>query len=550
MITSRPKRIAKKIVARALDLAGVEHSIWLDDKPIEYEIAKRTRPKDGLGSRIDLRRPAEVLFIADSAGRYAQVLHGILSWALWLRGVPNRHVICDGGLQCCDAKKITYPDVSCHDCSARTVGILDAFGLPCMKLSERIGPAEIANAYARVNQLSWDECNAFEYRGLALGEFALVSLLSYHLLGKMQRTPEQLEVFRRFLATAIVMVEFYTPIFAECPPRRLFLLNGLYLGWRVAFELARRHNVPVTVWEVGIQSNTIVMAEDRFAGYCEQPQLQQEYRDRELTSTERYEIETYLARRRGGDQGLIQYVVPDDQQNFWNELALPKGTQPFTLFTNVEWDSAVVARHTGFAGQIDWILATIEQFSRRPQDVLVVRVHPGEIRINKMESRDRITERVKEAFPQLPANVRVIGPEQKLNSYDLVAQSRAILVYTSTIGLEAACMGKPVIVAGKVHYASKGFTCDPCTPEDYRAALESLPIVDGYDSTWREKAVRYGHLFFIQMMLPHDNLFRSDHLFCVTGVTFRSLGDLAPGANKQIDTLCDIILKGRPPLVG
>jgi lipid A disaccharide synthetase len=68
---------------------------------------------------------------------------------------------------------------------------------------------------------------------------------------------------------------------------------------------------------------------------------------------------------------------------------------------------------------------------------------------------------ISRVLPELPEYIRVISPEEKTNTYDLIAAADLGLVYTTTVGLEIAMSGVPVIVAGETHYRNKGFTLDP-----------------------------------------------------------------------------------------
>ena len=45
--------------------------------------------------------------------------------------------------------------------------------------------------------------------------------------------------------------------------------------------------------------------------------------------------------------------------------------------------------------------------------------------------------------------------------HDLVETAGLGLVYTTTVGLEMAMSGVPVIVIGQTHYRGKGFSLDP-----------------------------------------------------------------------------------------
>jgi hypothetical protein len=81
---------------------------------------------------------------------------------------------------------------------------------------------------------------------------------------------------------------------------------------------------------------------------------------------------------------------------------------------------------------------------------------------------------INHVLPQLPPHIRVIGPKEKVNTYDLIAAADVGLVYTTTVGLEMAMSGVPVIVAGNTHYREKGFTQDADSWVRYHKLLKEV----------------------------------------------------------------------------
>ncbi len=124
------------------------------------------------------------------------------------------------------------------------------------------------------------------------------------------------------------------------------------------------------------------------------------------------------------------------------------------LATNVLGDSLTLGRQRISPTMADMIVGTIRYFVRHPEMQLVIRIHPGELKTHGTSMVDVINEN----FAELPENVRVIRPEDETNTYDLVEIADFGLVYTTTVGMEMAMSGLPVIVTGKTHYAEKGFT--------------------------------------------------------------------------------------------
>jgi len=107
---------------------------------------------------------------------------------------------------------------------------------------------------------------------------------------------------------------------------------------------------------------------------------------------------------------------------------------------------------------------------------------------------------VKEVFPHLPEHIRLIGPKEQVNTYDLIEVADLGLVYTTTVGLEMAMSGVPVIVAGQTHYRGRGFTFDPDSWVTYLKTLGSmLHNPEAYRLTREqvESAWHYAYSFFL-----------------------------------------------------
>jgi hypothetical protein len=92
-----------------------------------------------------------------------------------------------------------------------------------------------------------------------------------------------------------------------------------------------------------------------------------------------------------------------------------------------------------------------------------------------------------------------------VNTYDLIEIADLGLVYTTTVGLEMAMSGVPVIVIGQTHYRSKGFTLDPGSWEDFTQKLDSVLSDPTSHRLTREYVVRawnYAYKFFFEYPCP------------------------------------------------
>ena len=72
------------------------------------------------------------------------------------------------------------------------------------------------------------------------------------------------------------------------------------------------------------------------------------------------------------------------------------------------------------------------------------------------------------------ANVQFIGPKADLSSYELIQRSKFVLVYNSTIGLEASILGLPVLCGGKARFTQYPTAFFPQTPAAYIQELSGM----------------------------------------------------------------------------
>ncbi|MCO6431386.1 MAG: hypothetical protein J5J00_11040 [Deltaproteobacteria bacterium] len=125
--------------------------------------------------------------------------------------------------------------------------------------------------------------------------------------------------------------------------------------------------------------------------------------------------------------------------------------------------------------QISWLRALTEWVEKRSDYFLIVRVHPREGK-NKREGlvSDHYL-RLRELFDHPFSNVHFVWPEDAVSSYDLVEIADLVLSSYSTLALEAARLGVPVLACHKgVTVAGESFVEWAATPAEYFSKLEAM----------------------------------------------------------------------------
>jgi hypothetical protein len=226
-------------------------------------------------------------------------------------------------------------------------------------------------------------------------------------------------------------------------------------------------------------------------------------------------------------------------------LGIPPGVPIVASFPNLVRDSAVLERDVGFRSLLDCLVQTAEFMRRRPDVHLVIRAHPAERCLPEhlaKYNRFFVCPEVRRRCSPLPPNVHLLEGDTAVSSYSLMEAADVLLVYTSTIGLEAALQGRLACIVGDVHYREKGFTRDIARPEglwDFLASGPPYPRTISPEQV--ELARRYAYLWRFRHLVHMPGYDPETISFDIP--TFRAL---APGGNGLIDRLCRCVVTGAP----
>ncbi len=302
---------------------------------------------------------------------------------------------------------------------------------------------------------------------------------------------------------------------------QVIIPNGSIFEFGAVFRTARHLGVPAVSFEFGEQKERIWLAQNSEVMLQDTGRLWQERGDLPLTGEEEEAVHELYAARKGGMlwKNFDRQWQPGGQKGgdaVREQLGLDPARPVALLCTNVVGDSLALGRQLFTDGMADWLALTARFFAENPQVQLVVRVHPGELR----SVGDPSVDIIQRTLPDIPENIHVIPPDAPVNTYDLIQIADLGLVYTTTVGMEMAMIGVPVMVGARTHYRGRGFTIDPGDREEYLSYLQDF--VNGtnafsMDADRSRLAWRYAYRFFFEFALPfpwHIVHFMSDIQAC------------------------------------
>lgn len=431
----------------------------------------------------------------------------LTSWSIQLAGTPIINVFCERGMTRCihgTNREDPSQEPPCKECIAQSRANFSH------SKSIAIQYREDAEFEARIAHATLNEMEKLVHDGIPLGHICRSSLRwvmrRYHL--KDDQPTKTL--FRHFLRSAWNIAQALRRILDNHQPQALVVFNGIVYPEAVARFLAEERNIPVISHEVNIQPySAFFTTEEATFRSTKLPA------DFELTKEEIQRFNQYFVKRTRGQFKMAGV-------KFWKEI---KGLEPeflertrnfkqtVSVFTNVIFDTSQEHANIIFPHMFAWLDHLRQVVTDNPDTLFVLRAHPDEARPGKA-SQESVAEWVAESdFDRLP-NVEFIGPDQSVNSYELIQRSKFVLIYTSTIGMEATLLGTPVISAGRAYYNEYApAVFSTATKEEYEQMLQEFLIAPQKVSPPAEQVINARNFLYYQLYrtsLPFTDFIEED----------------------------------------
>jgi hypothetical protein len=429
----------------------------------------------------------------------------IVRWAVQLSGVPVITFACQRGLSHCVLGTDRDAPANLPPCAG------------CVRQSQALHASSPARWFefqahsslqqALVNK-SVPELMAFEYKGMPLGELALPSmrwvLRRHHLIDDAPTS----YLYSQYILSAYRVIREFGSLLDEHAPQAVVVFNGMFYPEASARWAARQRGVRVISHEVGLRPNTVFFTEGDATAYpIDIPETF------ELSSGQNRRLDEYLENRMQGNFSMAGI-------RFWPEMRgldeaflaqINQYRQVVPVFTNVIFDTSQPHSNVVFPHMFAWLDQVAEIARAHPDTLFVIRAHPDEARPGK-QSRESVAGWVhRSQVTDLP-NVRFVKPQEYLSSYELIQRSKFVMVYNSTIGLEASLMGAPVLCGGRARFTQIPTVFFQPDPESYRRQAEEFLAAEQITvpEEFCRNARRFLYYQLYRTSLPFDEFIEED----------------------------------------
>ncbi len=469
----------------------------------------------------------------------------VTSWALRLLGIPVMHFVCDAGMSRCVLG--TRQDDPSHSppCAACKAQSRVNYSNAQVRRFRYHPDASLDNA---IKSLSLAELECFTFHDLPLGKLVLPSLrwiLRRHHLVDDEPTRY---LFRQYILSAWNITQKFQVFLEQVSPRCLVVFNGQFYPEATVRHICTEKGIRVISHEVGLMPFCGFFTDGEATAYpIDIPA------DFYLDDRQNARLDAYLSNRFQGHFSMAGIQFWPEIRNLSPEFTQKAATfkQVIPVFTNVVFDTSQGHANTLYGNMFEWLDDVLQVIQTNPETLFVIRAHPDELRAGK-ESRESVAEwAAANSITDLP-NVSFINATEFISSYELIQLSKFVLVYNSTIGLEASILGKPVLCAGKARFTQINSVFFPASRAKFLETLDQFLEADEVIAP-EEHRLNGRKFLYYQLYctsLPFDAFLEDDHAWRgYVRVKQFPLSALAPESSETIRVILDGILKGQPFLL-
>lgn len=386
-------------------------------------------------------------------------------------GVPVVHFGCRAGMTRCvlgTVRRSPQEPPPCQKCIAQSERL---FGhAPIVWFKYRPNPGlEAALAGLDLTALSQFEY-AFDGGTIPLGRLVLHSLRWALRQHDLQDDDTTRFFLGEYIKSAYQLATDYAALLDRLEPGSLVIFNGIMYPEATARWVGQRRNYRVITFEVAYEPFSAFFSSELATRYpIDIPA------DFQLSAGQNQQLDAYLENRFQGNFSMAGI-------QFWPEM---RGVNPALLermksfrqvvpvFTNVIYDTSQIDTNVAFAHMFDWLDHLLPVMRSHPDTLFVIRAHPDEKRPGK-ESRQSVQNWVADHQVEALPNVVFIRSREFVSSYELIQRSKFVLVYNSSIGLEATLLGTPVVCAAQARYTQYPIVYFPQTVIAFQKQVEAL----------------------------------------------------------------------------
>jgi hypothetical protein len=404
----------------------------------------------------------------------------LAGWGLRLSGVAVKHFVCRSGMSHCilgTNRQDHHAPPPCSACERQSRRMFQAADVhwfeyhPDPSLADSLkdlNVEQLCRFEAPISVSDSGEPSA----SIPLGRLVLPSIRWALRRYTLSDDEDTRYLLHQYLLSAYNVANEFRAFLEDVKPSAAVIFNGILYPEASARWVAQQRGLRVITHEVSFQRFSAFFSNGEATAYP--IDIPEEF---ELTQPQNARLNAYLEQRFQGKFTMAGIRFWPEMRGL-DEAFLQKASrfrQLVPIFTNVVYDTSQVHANQVFEHMFAWLDLVLDIIRAHPETLFVIRAHPDEMRPGTAkQSRESVRQWVEQNGVATLPNVVFIDSQEYVSSYELIQRAKFVCVYNSSIGMEAALMGVPVLCGGKARFTQYPIVFFPETPQDYRQDFETF----------------------------------------------------------------------------
>ncbi|MGX7668338.1 capsular polysaccharide export protein, LipB/KpsS family [Flavobacterium pedocola] len=331
------------------------------------------------------------------------------------------------------------------------------------------------------------ELKAYHYKDYDLGLATVSSLVSYIRDHEPDLTRYE-NFVQRGLVTGAYLYDVFTQVVEQVKPDLVVFFNGRFIENRPLLRVCQKMKIDYATHEKGGKLNTYLFRLNSIPHSIET--ISEEMEELWQNGAEnKQEIGTnfFTNKIKGVEDAWFSFTKEQQEGRLPASFKELNGKKVITIFNSSldEYEGLEGFGPYFYHNDNEGIKRICEDLQKFPDIKLYLRVHPNLRNMDNTQIRF-----LNDEIATIPS-VEIIAAEDKVDTYALINSSDIIIVFGSTVGVEAAFANKKVVLLGKAAY--ENLNCF-VTPKDHD---DLLKILTDNDYVFPEinpiEPIKYGH---------------------------------------------------------
>jgi hypothetical protein len=339
------------------------------------------------------------------------------------------------------------------------------------------------------------ELMKFTLEGVEIG-LAATSTFVAQLRDHEFDTLKNKDMLNKALKASYFVYKNSEEIFNNIKPDLVYALNPRHTEKRPIVNLCQLKNVSFNCYDIFDNFNTYVLTRNEYIHDLNYAKQEINYLWENAKDNKEEIGESFYFKQQKQENYSYLNFLKDQIPGY-----LPKNFDPsktnIAVFNSslCEFYAFPEYKNSMFFNQIEVIRTFVKHFNFRNDLVFYLRIHPN-LGVNKNSTQMK---EIYELSKESHSNLKIIMPEDAVDTYTLMINCDKVITFGSTVGAEANFHGKPSILLGRAPYESLDCSYIPDSFDElYRLIENDIAPKDKINSTkyghyWIKRSNRFKH---------------------------------------------------------